>query len=468
MKLIDETSKVFPSAVPPFGMQRTGGIQNKPELVYPDDGWSWPDLNKPLTTVVRVVNNEYNADQSELKLAPDGALAHGLSDLSLSFEQEKLNGIYLDGCKNYTVKDSKIEMSGLGEDDFAGIGAGILVNHESDVVLENLDIHMAGAARSCTEVTGGSTAIIRNCRLTVDGGELPEGYEPKIGMGMLEPPAALEIGGTSRCHLSMDNSKTYFYDSTIVAAGWAGLSTDAGNGYVYLEANNCDVTVKDKGYGAYSDGDCHVVLNNCRFHTATHTAILAGECDLAWNNCTAESGKYGAMIHDVMGIDTEIGQLFVRGGCFLCGEEFLLLRSCNTYIDMVGAQIRSKTGVLVRAIVNPDECATKVGDKPVFGNNIALTAMQVEGDLLNEDTDRSMKVTLSATSLRGAVVNAYLTMDGASRWTATGESTVVLIGDVRVSQIDAPAGVTITAEAGEGCTLSGTYVLAGGGTLCVE
>ena len=50
MKLIDEKSRVFPSAQPPFGMQHSGGIEGKPELVYPDDGWTWPDLNKPLTT----------------------------------------------------------------------------------------------------------------------------------------------------------------------------------------------------------------------------------------------------------------------------------------------------------------------------------------------------------------------------------------------------------------------------------
>jgi hypothetical protein len=446
-------------------MQVTGGIQNKPELVYPDDGWSWPDLNKPLTTVVRVENNKYVAEKSELKM--DKAPDHVIEGLSIQSEQEKLNGIYLEGCKDYTIHDSKIEMSGIGEDDFAGIGAGILANKESEVTLENLEIHMSGAARSCTEVTGASKAVIRNCKLVADGGPLPEGYTPTIGMGMLEPPAALEIGGTSRCHLSMDKSNTYFYDSTIEAAGWAGLSTDAGNGYVYLEANNCDVTIKGKGYGAYSDGDCHVVLNDCRFNTASHTAILAGECDLTWNNCTAVSGKYAAMIHDVMGIDTEIAQLFVRGGSFEVGEEFLLLRSCNTYVDMVGAKIHSKTGVLARAILNPDECATKVGEKDVFGNNLILTAMQAEGDFLNEDTDRSMKVTLSATTLKGAVVNAYLTMDNASKWTATGDSTVVLVGAIRASQIDAPAGVTITAEAGEGCTLSGEFKLASGGVLTV-
>ncbi len=463
MKLIDG-SKVFPSAIPPYGMQQVGGIQNKPELHY--EQFIYRDLTVPLTTAVRIQNGEFIADASETD--PGSAVAADtISGLQLSSEVPKLNGVYLENTKGYTVKDSKICMSGVGEDDFAGIGSGVLLNKESDVVLENLDIHMAGAGRSCTTAIGGSKLTVRNCNFVVDGGPLPEDYVPKIGRGMLEPPSGLEIGGTSRCHLSLDQSKTYFYDSTITAAGWAGLSTDYANEYVYLEANNCDVVVKDVGYGVYSDVDCHVVLNNCRLSTATHTAILAGECDLALNNCTALAGKYCAMVHDVKGIDTEIGQLFIRGGYNEAGEELLLLRSCNTYIEMIGADVVSKSGVLVRAIVNPDEHATKVGEKDVFGNNIVMAYMKVEGDLLNEDPDRCMKITLDNTMLAGAIEKAYVTMNAGSKWTATKDSTVVLVGDCRIGQIDAAEGVTINAEAGEGCPLSGKYKLASGGVLVV-
>ena len=39
------------------------------------------------------------------------------------------------------------------------------------------------------------------------------------------------------------------------------------------------------------------------------------------------------------------------------------------------------------------------------------------------------------------------------------------MGNIDVKSLDAPGGVTITAFAGEGCTLKGTYKLASGGTL---
>ena len=79
MKLIDEKSRVFPSAQPPFGMQHSGGIAGKPELVYPDDGWTWPDLNKPLTTAVRIEGGKLNEGASRQNCAPEGGV---LSDRS--------------------------------------------------------------------------------------------------------------------------------------------------------------------------------------------------------------------------------------------------------------------------------------------------------------------------------------------------------------------------------------------------
>ena len=72
---------------------------------------------------------------------------------------------------------------------------------------------------------------------------------------------------------------------------------------------------------------------------------------------------------------------------------------------------------------------------------------------------------MTSTCLTGKIVNAGLVMDQGSRWYATGDSSVVLGGDVEVAQIDAPGGVTITAKADGG---QGTYELASGGKLVVE
>ena len=80
---------------------------------------------------------------------------------------------------------------------------------------------------------------------------------------------------------------------------------------------------------------------------------------------------------------------------------------------------------------------------------------------------RTMNVTIQNATLKGVIADAYISLEG-SKWYATGDSTVALMGAVEASQIDAPAGVTVDAMAGEGCALSGEYALASGGKLMVK
>ena len=118
--------------------------------------------------------------------------------------------------------------------------------------------------------------------------------------------------------------------------------------------------------------------------------------------------------------------------------------------------------MLVHTIVNDDPCATKVTEPP-YGVNVRLTDMTAAGDLLHEDDTRDMWVELKSTVLTGAIRGAHLAMDPGSKWIAAADSDVTLLCDVDPSQIDAPAGVTVTVRGGQ----AGEFILAGGGRLLI-
>ena len=94
--------------------------------------------------------------------------------------------------------------------------------------------------------------------------------------------------------------------------------------------------------------------------------------------------------------------------------------------------------------------------------------MRLDGDILNDDHERTMSVAMESCAFTGAARDIFLTMDKASSWNVTANSRVVLMGDIRPDQISGYGTVSIEAYAGEGCALEGEYKLRGGAVLKVK
>jgi hypothetical protein len=128
----------------------------------------------------------------------------------------------------------------------------------------------------------------------------------------------------------------------------------------------------------------------------------------------------------------------------------------------------TESGILIKSQVSVDPNAAQAANTEgldVYGIHATFKDMDVAGDIFHGDTEsRDMWVYLEAATLNGAITDAYVTIDADSKWIATGDSRVTIRGDVNLSQIDAPAGITINAVADE----SGTYTLDSGGTLILE
>jgi len=425
-----------------------------------------PPMSGPTEYIaaVYIEDGKYISAKSKSETV-DGKVGDDSADkIKITSDAENFNGVYVKGSKSdYTLTDSTIVLSNNGKNDFSGIGAGAMADEGATLTLENVTITTNGVLRNATVANKKSTLKVYNSTLIANGGTLPPDYVPVIGPGMAEPPAPLGISGNCRAHLTMDNSKSYFYDCTIVADGWGALSTDASMGYVYLEANNCLIKTTRNGYGAYSDGGCKDVFNNCDFNSSVMAGILAGQCNMTFNNCSAVCGKYFAMIHCVMGMPTERAAIFINGGDIETDDAAFLVKSHNADIIIDSADIFSNSGTLIQTVVNDDPDATKVKGLKVYGVTAVLKHVDLEGNIFHDDNERNMSVKLETSTLTGVIKNARVSLDQGSKWNATGDSNVIFIADLDTDQIDAPEGVTITAEAAE----SGVFKLAGGGTLKV-
>lgn len=384
-----------------------------------------------------------------------------LQDIKVVAYDGREGGVYAQGAAtDVTLDRAYISLAGDGEG-IGGPASGAAAKYGAKLTVKNAIITTTGRTKYSTAAEEGSVLKVYDSVIWSHG--IPYGKDiPAPTALMSTPPGALEIAGNTRTHCTMSNSQSYFYRSKIICDGWAALSTESSEGYVYLEANDCDIVCTKDGYGAYADPGCHDVFKRCRLDMARMAAILAGNCDMTFTDCQANCGSYFALMHCVNGWQEEVGQVKVTGGVIRSAKEAFLIKSHNAQIDLEKVDIASQTGILVHTIVNEDPCATKVTEPP-YGVNVTMKDMSVSGNLLHEDTTRDMWVHLKSTLLTGAIRGAHLTMDPGSKWVATADSQVTLLSDLDPAQIDAPAGVTVTVQGGQ----AGEFALAGGGRLVV-
>jgi len=369
-------------------------------------------------------------------------------------------GVYCTGeGTDFTLENAVISIAGNGPDGMlGGKSTAVEATDHAKVTIRNCNITASGASRSTTICQNYGEMRIYDSVLIAHGA--PWGSTKRE-----HRPSAVyrEFEGNARNHCTMANGKTWFHHCKIYTDGWAAVSTDAAQGYVYVEANDCAIKTRS-GYAAYADNGCYDVFNRCNIKSGAMAAVLAGECGITYNGCKIDCDSYFVKVHCVMGRPIELAYLDVNGCDIRSKSTALLSRSANTEINVRSSSIVAENNELLKAESNPDPGATKTGGKEVYGVHATFTDCELSGDVISADSDRQVYVYLSHTALTGAIHGAYLTLDGKSRWTACKDSDVTLVGEADLTQIDALEGVTITAKGGE----DAEYVLASGGRLVLS
>ena len=418
---------------------------------------------------VYVADGGYRALESAVKVAQGGELGPTRADrVRIQAHSDDFNGVLVRGAStHYQLSGAMLDLYGNGSNDFLGQGAGAMAEGGATLVIRDSRIDTHGLVTSAAVALAGGVLKVYGSTLHAHGGTLPPDYVPHIGPGMKQPPPPLGITGTARTTLTAGDSRSYFYNSSVIADGWGALSTDA-PGSSYLEANDTTVKVANSGYGTYADQNCKVVINRGSFDVATYAGVVAGTGHLAFNGLHSVSHRNTVMIHSVMGKGPEIGVLAIKGGSYRSDSDAILVKSANADIDIDGAKLQAGNGILIHSVVNDDRFATKVAGQPVTGVRVTLRNLDVSGDVVHADGERHMQLHLLRARLKGAIHNAELTLDANSHWDATANSQVLLTAPLRPAQLSAPTGVVIDAVAGADGPSAGRYPLRGGGVLLVR
>lgn len=109
------------------------------------------------------------------------------------------------------------------------------------------------------------------------------------------------------------------------------------------------------------------------------------------------------------------------------GADFLI-RGTNASIVLDGTTLESYSGVLVHSVLNNDTSTpeTPAGSGAV-GTSVYLVDMSAEGDILDEDYERPMSITLNSANLTGRIVSGTCA-EWTGKWLAMGYAEDYTVG----------------------------------------
>ena len=172
---------------------------------------------------------------------------------------------------------------------------------------------------------------------------------------------------------------------------------------------------------------------------------------------------------NVLKITEDTGIIRLQGGILESKLEMFRCKSTNVDSYVKETALSPEIGILLRTMVSDDPFyyKTRSQGEGLYGVQITLDSLEAKGDLIRDDLERPLRISLDNAGLTGSILGgAELYLYENSRWFATGNSTVTLHTE-NLSGIDAPAGVQITAIPGAGVSLSGVFPLPSGGVLSV-
>ena len=315
-------------------------------------------------------------------------------------------------------------------------------------------VTVAGPGSGGNQHSETPVVVIKNSLIETTGGTASD-VEGAISFG--------NSAGRARGIQPQGKSATYLYNSAIVSRTWGAYSTDSARQNLDLVSYK-SLGYSNNGYGAYADTSCHLYLYGTKIAGSSDgiTASNDGEIyavnsdsDLTSTDLREIMGKKASV--DVSptdyaeGIDlkadsvgsvitgggvavqfhmpdqqqsgaknTKKATLYMQGGELSTNEELLgdnisayvqhyngallVTKSTQANVLLEGTVMDSYNKVLIHSVINSDSNVNNIADGDVaVGSDYVLKDMEVEGDVINDDYQRALRLTLDGTTLTGAI-----------------------------------------------------------------
>ncbi len=366
---------------------------------YVEDVYPSVNRGKPidLETAVCVVDGTVQADRSVPAAVHGGRITGSCAEgFYLAADRENFAGLIVDGDTDYTVNRARIELDGMGLNDFVGMGAGVAALGSSRVTINDSDIHLSSVTRCAIHAGGTSVVTVNNCRMS--------NRSPEAELGAWS--WGISVRGSNRLCQLADDAEVHYNGCDLTSNGWGVLSVDGSN-YARMFVKDSRLTLtgpRSHGYGVFCIGPTLVDMDHTAVDVNGFPVMMMSmerKGSLTLKNGSLLTGRrYGIHLTSDGG-----GTVTIRDSAIRTEQSAIVAKNSNTCILLENAEVVAGNGVILQMMDTDDPGLA--GDFIDVSMYETMEDSPIPGrDLTIADPDTDLFVSVSDSRLTGNLFNS--------------------------------------------------------------
>ncbi len=310
----------------------------------------YPSVNRStpidLETAVCVIDGALQPDKCVPAAVHGGKLTgRSAENFYLAADRDNFAGIIVDGNSDYTVSHARMELDGMGLNDFVGMGAGVAALGDSRVTINDCDIHLSSVTRCAVHAGGKSIVTVNHCRLS--------NRSPAAELGRWS--WGISVRGSNRLCQLADDAQVHYSNCELTSNGWGVLSVDGSN-YAKMFVKDSRLTLtgpRSHGYGIFCIGPTPIDIDHSRIDVNGFPIMMMsmerkGSVTLR-NGSLLTGRRYGVHLTSDGG-----GVLTIQDSAIRTEQSAIVAKNSNTHIRLCNAQLEAGNGVLLQMMDTDD------------------------------------------------------------------------------------------------------------------
>jgi len=356
------------------------------------------NISSILRTAICVEDGKLVAEKSIPEAVWGGRYdAKSAEGMYLGCDCDNFNGIIIKNS-DYAIKNIQTNFEGFGFNDYIGVGAAVLVDGESNVILKDSVLDMMGVTRCVIHTDGNSKVLVENCDIT--------NFSPFtdwVGQFCWN----INLTGTCRLVQLCDHANVTYKNCRLKTNGWGIFSID---NFELVKLNVIDCELRANGprshaYGAFCMGPTEVLYDGVKAYVDGYPLWVMGYGEVhgaTVKNSLLKGRRFGIIANSDFGSTVKVSDTTIE-----TDRACIAVKGSFTTFELDNVTMHATDGTLIQVQDNMEECTMSniknivpvgIADTPIEGKDlvtgdviVGIANSRLEGNIYNSSTNLHME-----------------------------------------------------------------------------